>query len=156
MTEMDETGVLPPAIAAPISLGIPRTIHAHSLRYNSAPDLDWQHFANVLISALNVKVNEIQTSADPVVFWLRARHLCFLGGRALQSGELMGLLKLLEGCVPAALANSLKADEEDRRSDHARRRSSRVRRPPRRTSGGVTSVSRWTHFQRFKHASLQL
>ena len=31
-----------------------------------------------------------------------------------------------------------------------------MRRPPRRTSGRVTSVSRWTPFQRDKHASLQL
>ena len=68
--------------------------------------------------ALNVKVNEIQTSADPAVFWLKARHLCFLDGRSPQSGEIMGLLKL-EDHVPAALANSLKEDEEDRRSDHA-------------------------------------
>ena len=57
---------------------------------------------------------EIQTSADPAVFWLRARHLCYLDGRALQSGEIMGLLKL-EDYMLAALADSLKADEEDRR-----------------------------------------
>ena len=48
---------------------------------------------NVLIFALNGKVNEIQTSAGPAVFWLRARHLCFLDGRAPLSGEIMGLLK---------------------------------------------------------------
>ena len=43
---------------------------------------------NVLISALNVEVGEIQTSADPAVFWLRARHLCFLDCRAPQSSEI--------------------------------------------------------------------
>ena len=75
-----------------------------------------------LRSAPNVKVSDIQTSADPAVFWLRARHLCYLDGRAPQSGEIMGLLKL-EDYMPAALANSLKADEEDRRRDHAPLRS---------------------------------
>ena len=63
-------------------------------------------------------VNEMQTSADPVVFWLRACLFCFLDGRAPQSGEIMGLLKL-EDYMPAALADSLKADEEDRMSGHA-------------------------------------
>ena len=72
-----------------------------------------------MLFALHVKVNEIQTSADPAFFWLRARHLCFLTTVVHpHSGEIMGLLKL-EDYMPAALANSLKADEEDRRSDHA-------------------------------------
>ena len=39
-------------------------------------------------------------------------------GRASQGGEIVGLLKL-EDYMPAALADSLKAGEEDRRSDHA-------------------------------------
>ena len=62
-------------------------------------------------------MDEIQTSAGSAVFWLRARHLCFLDGRAPQSGEIMGLLEF-EDYIPAALANSLKGDEEDRKSDH--------------------------------------
>ena len=47
---------------------------------------------------------EIQTSADPAVLWLRARQLCYLAPK--------------DG-MPADLANSLKADEEDRKTDHA-------------------------------------
>ena len=38
-------------------------------------------------SALNVKVMEIQTSADPAVSWLRARQLCHLDGDTPQSGD---------------------------------------------------------------------
>ena len=37
--------------------------------------------------------------------------------RAPPSGEIMGLLKL-EDYMPAALADSLKADEEDRKNGH--------------------------------------
>ena len=61
--------------------------------------------------ALNVKVMEIHTSADPAVLWLRARQLCYLGGHASQSCESIGLLKLKDD-MP------LEADEEDRKSDH--------------------------------------
>ena len=61
---------------------------------------------------------EIQTSADPAVFWLRARQFCHLGGRAPQSGEIVGLLKLKDDML-ADLADTLKADEEDRKTDHA-------------------------------------
>ena len=60
---------------------------------------------------------EIQTSADPGVFWLRARQLCYLGGHAPESGEI-GILKLKDD-MPADLAYSLKADEEDRKTDHS-------------------------------------
>ena len=61
---------------------------------------------------------EIQTSADPAVLWLRARQLCCLGGHAPQSGEIIGRQKLKDG-MPANLADSLKGDEEDRKTDHA-------------------------------------
>ena len=63
-------------------------------------------------------MNEIQTSADPAAFFLRARHLCHLDGHAPQSGEIMGLVKLSDD-MPTDLADSLKVDEEDRRTDHA-------------------------------------
>ena len=53
---------------------------------------------------------EIQTSADPAVLWLRARQLCYLGGQALQSGEIIGL-QTLKDDMPADLADSLKTDE---------------------------------------------
>ena len=51
--------------------------------------------------ALNVKLVEIQTSADPAVLWLRARQLCYLGGYALQSGEIIGILQKLTPLVQA-------------------------------------------------------
>ena len=56
--------------------------------------------------ALSVKVIEIQTSAEPAVLWLRARQLCYLGGHALQSGEIVGILKKLKDCMPTDLADS--------------------------------------------------
>ena len=61
---------------------------------------------------------EIQTSADPAVLWPRARQLCYLGGHAPQSGEIIGLLKLKDA-MPADLADSPKADEEERKTAHA-------------------------------------
>ena len=64
-------------------------------------------------SPLNVKVMEIQTSADPAVLWLRARQLCYLGGHALESGEIIGILQMLKDDMSADLADSL------RKSDHA-------------------------------------
>ena len=69
--------------------------------------------------ALTVKVVEILTSADPAVSWLRARQPSCLGGRAPQSGEIIGILQKLKDVMAADLADSLKADEEDRKSDHA-------------------------------------
>ena len=69
-------------------------------------------------SALNVKVMEIQTSADLAVLWLRARQLCYLGGHAPQSGEIIGHPKSKDDML-ADLADSLEADEEDRKTDHA-------------------------------------
>ena len=69
--------------------------------------------------AMNVKVMEIQTGADPAVLWLRADQLCYLGGHALQSGEIVGILQKLKDDMPADLADSLKADKEDRKTDHA-------------------------------------
>ena len=67
---------------------------------------------------LNVKGVEIQASAGPAVLWLRARQLCYLGDHAPQSGEIIGLPKLKDD-VHTDLADSLKADEEDRKTDHA-------------------------------------
>ena len=61
---------------------------------------------------------DIQTSAELAVLWLRARQLCYLGGHAPQSGKIIGILKFKDG-MPTRLADSLKADEEDRKSDHA-------------------------------------
>ena len=61
---------------------------------------------------------EIESSADPAVLWLRARQLCYLGGHVPQSGEVIGILKLKED-MPTDLAESLKADEEVRKTDHA-------------------------------------
>ena len=60
---------------------------------------------------------EIETSADPAVLWLRARQLCYLGGHVPQSGEIVGILQKLQDDTD--LADSLKADEEDRKTDHA-------------------------------------
>ena len=61
---------------------------------------------------------DIQTSADPAVLWLRARRLCCLGGHAPQSGEIIDHLESKDD-MPADLADSLKADEEDRKTYHA-------------------------------------
>ena len=71
------------------------------------------------VASFEVKVMEIPTSADPAVLWLRARQLCYLGGHAPQSGEIVGILKKLKDGMPTDLADSLKADEEDRKTDHA-------------------------------------
>ena len=62
---------------------------------------------------------EIETSADPAVLWLRARQLCYLDGHVPQSGEIVGILRKLKDDMPTDLADSLKADEEDRKTDHA-------------------------------------
>ena len=75
-----------------------------------------------MVSALNVKVMETHTSADPGVLWLRAGQLCHLGGHAPQSGEICGSLKKLKDGMTAFLLISwtpLKADEEDRKTAHA-------------------------------------
>ena len=61
---------------------------------------------------------EIQTSAGPAVLWLRARQLCYLGGHAPESGEMIGRQTLMDD-MAADLADSLKAGEEDRKTDHA-------------------------------------
>ena len=58
--------------------------------------------------ALHVKVMEMQTSADPAVLWLRARQLCYLGGHALESGEIIGVLQKLKDDMSADLADSQK------------------------------------------------
>ena len=62
---------------------------------------------------------EIQTSVDPAVLWFRARQLCYLGGHAPESGEIIGICRSLKDDMSADLADSLKAGEEDRKSDHA-------------------------------------
>ena len=62
---------------------------------------------------------EIQTSADPAVLWLRALQHCYFGGHAPQSGETIGLLKKLKDGMLADLADSQKAEEKDRKADHA-------------------------------------
>ena len=59
--------------------------------------------------SLSVKVVEIRTGAGPAVLWLSARQLCYLGSHAPESGEIMVF----------CLADCLKADEEDRKCDHA-------------------------------------
>ena len=61
---------------------------------------------------------ELQTTADPAVLRLRAHQLCYLGRHAPQSGKIIGILKLKDD-MPIDLANSVKADEEDRKNDHA-------------------------------------
>ena len=61
---------------------------------------------------------EIETSADPAVLWLRARQLCHLCGHAPQSGEIIGVLKLKDD-MPADLADTLNADDEDHKTDRA-------------------------------------
>ena len=59
---------------------------------------------------------EIETSTGPAVLWLRARQLCYLGGHAPQSGEIIDPPESKDG-MPADLADTLKADEEDRKTD---------------------------------------
>ena len=59
---------------------------------------------------------EIQTSADRAVLWFRPRQL---GAHAPQSGEIIGVLQKFDGWQLADLADFLKADEEDRKTDHA-------------------------------------
>ena len=65
------------------------------------------------LPALNVKVMEIQTSADQAVLWFRPRQ------RSHESGEIIGFLQKLKDDMSADLANSQKADEEDPKSDRA-------------------------------------
>ena len=62
---------------------------------------------------------ESQTWADPAVSWIRARQLCYLGGHVPQSGEIVGIPKKPKDSVPTDLADLLKADEEERRTDKA-------------------------------------
>ena len=47
-----------------------------------------------------------------------ACQLYYLGGHAPLCGQIIGILKLKDG-MPTDLAGSLKADEEDRKTDHA-------------------------------------
>ena len=82
----------------------------------------WLRTTSCAESALNVKVMEIETSADPAVLWLRARQLCYLGGHAPQSGEIIEphpSPPKSKDDMPADLADTLKADEEDRKTDRA-------------------------------------
>ena len=62
---------------------------------------------------------EIQTSLDPAVLWIRARRLWYLGGLAPHSDEIIWHSAEIEGGMHANLADSLKAEEEDRKTDHA-------------------------------------
>ena len=85
----------------------------------------------MLTSALNVKVIGIQTNVGESSLRARrsdgnsnkgrARQLCFLGGRAPECGEIIGVLKKLKHGMSAALAGSQNADEEDCKTDHAPR-----------------------------------
>ena len=61
---------------------------------------------------------ESQIRADPAVLRLQLRQLCYLGGLALQSGEIIGSPKSKDD-MPADLADSQNAHEKDRKSDHA-------------------------------------
>ena len=63
---------------------------------------------------------EIHTSSDPAVLWLRARQFCYLGGHALESGEITCNLQKLKDDMPTDFADSLKAGEEDRKTDRVR------------------------------------
>ena len=45
--------------------------------------------------------------------------LPYPGGHVPESGEIMGILKKLKDGMPADLADSLKADEEERKTLHA-------------------------------------
>ena len=58
-----------------------------------------------------------QTNDDPAVLWLRAPQLCHLGGYAPESGEIIVTVQKLKDDMSADLADSQKADEEDRKSD---------------------------------------
>ena len=49
---------------------------------------------------------------------LRARQVYYLGGHAPESGEIIGNRQKLKDDMPADLADSLKADEEDCMTDH--------------------------------------
>ena len=71
-----------------------------------------------MTSALHVKVDEIQTNANPVVLWLRARQLCCLGGHAPESGDITGILQKLKDDVSADLADSQK-EKEASKANHA-------------------------------------
>ena len=82
---------------------------------------------------------EIQTNVDPSVLWLGARQLWNLGGHALESGDIIGILKKLKDGMHADLVDSLKADEEDRKTDHAPLVEAKEN-----EVNAVTSVSRWT------------
>ena len=70
-------------------------------------------------SALNVRMMEIPTGADPAVLWLRACHLCYLGGHVPQSGEIVGIPKKLNDSMPTDLADYLNGDEEEHKTDQA-------------------------------------
>ena len=59
-----------------------------------------------------------QAPSDPAVLWLSAAALLYLGGHAPQSGEIIDPLKLKDD-MPADLADALKADAEDRKTDRA-------------------------------------
>ena len=61
---------------------------------------------------------EIQPSVRDSSFGSGRAKLCHLGGHAPESGEIIGIPKLKDD-MPADLADSLKADEEDRKTDHA-------------------------------------
>ena len=49
---------------------------------------------------------EIQTSANLAVLKLRARQLCYLGGHAPESGEIIGILQKLKDGMPTDPADS--------------------------------------------------
>ena len=61
---------------------------------------------------------ECFTCADLAVLWLRAPQLCYLGSRTPESGGIIRVLKKLKDDMPADHADSLKADEDDRKTDH--------------------------------------
>ena len=52
---------------------------------------------------------ETLTGADPAVLWLRVRQLCFLGGHAHASGEIIGIVQKLKDDISADLADSQKS-----------------------------------------------
>ena len=56
---------------------------------------------------------------DPSVLWLRARQCCNLGGHAPESGDISGILKKLKDELFGDFADSQKANEEHRTTDHA-------------------------------------
>ena len=71
------------------------------------------------VASSECQVMEVETSADLAVLWLRARQLFCVGGHAPQSCEIIGFLKKLKDGMPADPAGSLKADEEDRKTNQA-------------------------------------